>query len=124
MRVFEKMTFRLMLYLYYYSFSCIIRDTETGDPERLPAHVGCWAIGTNKVNKCAIRKIIFCTGLTRQDKNLLYRHHEPNKPTKNGPLSYLLREAPFASVSTVSRGHPSLVSLCSVYNLHIKEKSK
>ncbi len=29
---------------------------------------GCWATGTNKVKKCAVRKIIFCTGLTRAAK--------------------------------------------------------
>jgi hypothetical protein len=47
-----------------------------------------------------------------QDKNLLYPHYEPNKPTKEGPLSYVCtQESPFASVSTVSRGHSSLVSL-------------
>jgi hypothetical protein len=31
--------------------------------------------------------------------------------TNQGTLSYVLQESPFASVSTVSRGHPSLVSL-------------
>ncbi len=39
---------------------------------------------TNKVKKCAVRKIIFCTGLTRAAKagqNLLYRHDEPNETT-------------------------------------------
>jgi hypothetical protein len=40
----------------------------------------------------------------------LYRN-EPNEPTREGPLSYVLLESPFASVSTVGRGHPSLVSL-------------
>jgi hypothetical protein len=33
------------------------------------------------------------------------------EPTKEGPLSFVLFESPFTSVSTVSRGHPSLVSL-------------
>jgi hypothetical protein len=47
----------------------------------------------------------------RQDKNPLYRHEEPNEPTKEGPLSFVLFESPFASVSTVSRDHPSLVYL-------------
>jgi hypothetical protein len=41
--------------------------------------------------------------LIRQDKN--------NEPTKEGPPSFVLLESPFTSVSTVSRGHPSLVSL-------------
>jgi hypothetical protein len=47
----------------------------------------------------------------RQLKNLLFRHDKPNKPikkTKEGPLSFVLFESPFTSVSTVSRGHPSL----------------
>ncbi len=36
---------------------------------------------------------------------------KPNKPTKEGPLSFVLFESPFTSVSTVSSGHPSLISL-------------
>jgi hypothetical protein len=52
---------------------------------------------------------IFCTGLTikqsRQNPSLV------TAPTKEGPLPYVLHEFPFASVSTVSRSHPSLVSL-------------
>jgi hypothetical protein len=46
----------------------------------------------------------------KQDKYLLYRHRKPIKPTQEGPLTYVLLESPFASVSTVSRGHLSLVS--------------
>ncbi len=38
-------------------------------------------------------------------------HDKTNEPTKEGPLSFVLFESPFASVSTVSRSHPSLVSL-------------
>ncbi len=43
----------------------------------------------------------------------MHLHIEPNEPTKEDPLSYVpvLLEPPFASVSTVSRGHPSKV-LC------------
>ncbi len=47
----------------------------------------------------------------RIHKNILYWHGEPNEPTKKGPLSFVLFESPLASVSTVNRGHPSLVSL-------------
>jgi hypothetical protein len=47
----------------------------------------------------------------RQNKKLLYRHDKPNEPTKKGPLSFVLVESPVISFSTVSRGHPSLVSL-------------
>jgi hypothetical protein len=48
-----------------------------------------------------------------QDKNLLYQHDEPIEPTKEGPLALL--KYPFASVSTLTRGHPSLVSLVGPY---------
>jgi hypothetical protein len=41
----------------------------------------------------------------------LYLQGEPNETTKEGPLSSVLFESPFTSVSTISRGHPSLVSL-------------
>jgi hypothetical protein len=51
---------------------------------------GCWAMGTNKVKKCAVRKIIFCTKPPRQDKNLFYLHDEPEELTKEGPFSYVL----------------------------------
>jgi hypothetical protein len=36
----------------------------------------------------------------------VYLHDEPKNPTKEGPLSYVLLEFLFASVSTVDRGHP------------------
>jgi hypothetical protein len=42
----------------------------------------------------------------RQEKNLLYWHKDPNEPTKERPLLFVLFESQFASVSTVSRGHP------------------
>ncbi len=79
------------------------RDTylETGGPARRPAQV-------------AGRKKYFVLGWLeqrRQHTNLLYRHDEPNKPTKEEPLSFVLHKSPFASVLKVSRGHPSLVSL-------------
>ncbi len=50
-------------------------------------------------------------GQPRQDKNLFYWHEKPNELTKEGLLSYVLSESPFISVSTVSRGQLSLVSL-------------
>jgi hypothetical protein len=34
-------------------FDVQTRDTETGDPAQLPARPGSWAMGTNKVKKCA-----------------------------------------------------------------------
>jgi hypothetical protein len=57
---------------------------------------------------------MFCTGPTRAAKaeqNLVYRHGKFNEPTKEGLRSFVLFESPFTSVSTVSRGHPSQVSL-------------
>ncbi len=65
----------------------------------------------------------------RQNKKLLYQLEEPKEPTKEGPQSYVLvpLESPFASVSTVSRDHPSLVSLVKlqsdcrkIQNIYIK----
>ncbi len=41
----------------------------------------------------------------------MYRHDKLNETTKEGPLSFALFESPFISVSKVSRGHPSLVSV-------------
>jgi hypothetical protein len=46
-----------------------------------------------------------------QNKNLLYWHDMPKESTKKGSLSFVLFESPFTSFSTVSRGHPSLISL-------------
>jgi hypothetical protein len=42
----------------------------------------------------------------RLNKNLLYRHHKPKKLMKEGPLSFVLVESPFTSVSTLSRASP------------------
>ncbi len=64
-------------------------------------------MGTKKVKKWAVRKIEH----PRQDKNLLYLYDEPNEPSKEGTLSYVLQESPFASVSK-GLGRPSLVTLC------------
>jgi hypothetical protein len=68
-------------------------------------------MGSNKVEKFAVRKIIFCTVLTRAAKagqNYIVWARRANKRTKEGPLSYVLQEFP---VLTISRGHPSLFSL-------------
>ncbi len=37
------------------------------------------------------------------------KDHKHNEPTKKGPLSFVPFESLFNSVSTVRRGHPSLV---------------
>jgi hypothetical protein len=41
----------------------------------------------------------------------LYPHDKPNELIKEGPFSFALFESPFTSVSTVSEGYSSLVSL-------------
>jgi hypothetical protein len=64
-----------------------------------------------------VRIKVFLLGLLeqpRQNKNLLYWHDKTNKQTKERPLSFVLTESPFTSVSTVTRYthlHLSLVSL-------------
>ncbi len=88
------------------------RDTykETGDPARLTAQF--W--GKRNWNSVRWGNKFFVLSRQeqlRQNENLLYQHDKPNEPTKEGPLSFVLFELPFTWVSTVSRGHPSLVSL-------------
>jgi hypothetical protein len=61
-----------------------------------------------------LRKKIFCTEPTRAAKaeqKSLVSARQAQQTNKEGPLSLVLFESPFASVSTVSRGHPSLASL-------------
>ncbi len=45
----------------------------------------------------------------RQDKNLMYRHDEPGKSTKEGPLSFVLLESPFAKFQQSALATPSPV---------------
>jgi hypothetical protein len=72
---------------------------------------------------------IICTGPAEaakagQKSTVLYWHGEPDEPAKDGPLSYVLQESPFASDSTVtSRDHPSVVSLVTSNSKNCK-KSK
>ncbi len=92
--------------------SILTGDTlsETGGSARLPSQVaGPWG----HINWSSVRwgKKYFVLGWPeqpRQDKSFLYRHDELNEPTNKGPLSFVLFESPFTSVSTISRGHPSL----------------
>ncbi len=79
----------------------------------------CWAMGTHKLKQCTLssEEKNICTGLTRAakaGKSLLHRHDEPNKPTKDGSLSFVLIEFPFTSVSTVSTQQGLLLSGLSV----------
>ncbi len=87
----------------------LTRGTQTGDP-------GCWAMGTNTVNYVRWAKyVIFCTGLTRVAKEGLKSIVSARRTqwTNQGrtPVICTPGVPPFASVSTVSRGHPYLVSL-------------
>jgi hypothetical protein len=51
-------------------------------------------------------------GQPRQDKNLLYRHEEPNEPIKKGHLSFVLFWVPICLSFHSQRGPPlSIVSL-------------
>ncbi len=94
----------------------ILRDR----PPSTTACPACWAMGTNKLKQCMVKKnYIFCTGrleVPRQDKNLLYRHDKPNETTKKGPLLFVLFESPFTWVSTVRR-FPPLSSLSGYHAL-------
>ena len=56
----------------------------------------CWAMWTKELKQCTVRKTYSVLGRLEQqgqNKNLLYRHDRPNKPTKEGPLSFILFES-------------------------------
>jgi hypothetical protein len=88
---------------------------ETGDPARLPAKLA--GDRDKGIEIVYGEENFFFTGptreATRQNKKLLYRHDKPNEPIKEGPLSFVLFESLFTSVSKVSRGHPSLMFIVS-----------
>jgi hypothetical protein len=65
----------------------------------------CRVMGTKELKLCTVRGGPI--EQLRQNKNLLYRHDKPNEPTKKEPLSFVLFELSFTSVSTVSRGRPT-----------------
>ncbi len=77
--------------------------------ERRPSATACpdcWAMETQKVKKCAVRKkkyfVLGWLEQLRQDKNLLHRHDSPmNQPMKE-PFNLYTKSLPFASVSTFS----------------------
>jgi hypothetical protein len=62
-------------------------------------------MGTKKIEIVYGEEKIFCTWPIRaakaEHKSLLPRHGMPNKPIKAGPLSSVLFEPPFTSISTV-----------------------
>jgi hypothetical protein len=71
--------------------------------------------GDKGLTKYTVRKKYFVLGRPEQPRHatiFCYVMTSPtNQPRKDqGPLSFVLTESPFTSVSAVSRGHPSLVS--------------
>ncbi len=74
----------------------------------------CWAMGPKHWNSAWWVKRYFALGRLEQTKagqKYLYQHDEPDELTKDEQLSFVRFESPFTSVSTVSRGHPSLAFL-------------
>jgi hypothetical protein len=57
------------------------------------------------------KKMFFCVVWISQGRKKISYNTEPNEPTMEESLSYVLLESTFASLSTVGKGHPSLVSL-------------
>ena len=87
-------------------------------PDRRRSTAGCpacWAMGQKNWNGVRWGEKYFVMGQPKQPRaeqnSIVPRHDKPNEPTKDGPLSFVLFESPFTSVSTVNRGHPSLVFL-------------
>jgi hypothetical protein len=71
-------------------------------------------MGTNEVKLCTVRKnMLYWANRAKAGQKSLVLARQPNNPTKEGPISYLLLDSPFASVSAVSRGNPSLGSIYS-----------
>jgi hypothetical protein len=57
----------------------------------------------------------------RQNKNLLYRHDKPNRPSKEGPFSFVLFETPQFQQFNSQRGPPlSRISAYLSYEVHPK----
>ncbi len=81
------------------------------DSRRMATCPACWAMGTKELKYFVLGRL----EQPRQNINLLYPHDKPNEPNKKEPLSFVPSESPFASVSTVSSGHPSLASLVTSY---------
>jgi hypothetical protein len=73
-----------------------------------------------------VRKIYFVLGQLerpRQNKVSCTGTTSPTNITKEGPFSSVLFESPFTSVSTVSRGHHSLVS-DSFFIVHLHSRAR
>jgi hypothetical protein len=78
---------------------------ETGDPARLPAQlILCDGNKGSEILYGEEKNILYLADYRSQgmqNKNISYRHTKPRETTKIGPLSFVLFESPFSSVSTV-----------------------
>ncbi len=75
------------------------------------AFPACWAMGTNELKQCTVRKKIFCCADKRSQGRTKISCTGTKSPTnqpRKGLLSFVLF---IASVSAVSKGHPALVSV-------------
>jgi hypothetical protein len=61
-------------------------------------------MGAKELKKCTVGRLYIKQ--PRQNKNLFHQHDKTNELTKEGPLSFVLFESPFTSVSTDSRATP------------------
>jgi hypothetical protein len=69
--------------------------------------------------------MLYWANWAKAEQNSCVLARQPNEPTKKGrTLSDVLRESPLASVSTVSRGLPSLVFLysCKIHSPLLGDK--
>jgi hypothetical protein len=91
------------IYIVSLSFNPYQRHTQR---DRRPSTAACSALlgdGDKGIETVYGEEKIFVLGRLeqpRQNKNLFYRHNRPHEPTKKGPLSFVLFESPFTSVST------------------------
>jgi hypothetical protein len=65
---------------------------------------------TQKFKYCAVRKRYILTWADQSSQGRI-KNQRTNQEREKGPPSFVLHKSPVASVSPVSRGHPSLVSL-------------
>jgi hypothetical protein len=73
----------------------------------------CWAMGTYKLKKCAVRKIIFCNGLTRVDRarqKSFVPARRVQRTTKDGP-THFHSLSPYSPQFQQSAGAPPLSCL-------------
>ncbi len=97
----------MCLFLYFLEVeSTCVRSVIESSPETqrwatqhdcLPRLLGA---ETKKAKKCAVKKIIFCTGLTRAGQKSIVLARQAQRSNQGRTPFYVLQESPFASVST------------------------